>query len=160
MNYIIDGHNLIPHVPGLSLADLDDELQLTALVREFCRLSRSHAELYFDGAPPPRKSPSGGGQVHVHFVRKGTAADEDMIHFMHLAGRNAKNYTLVSSDHHIQAEARSLGVTILESPVFAQKMNQVLSMEKAASSKAEPGLSKEDVQAWLDEFNHNRPKNS
>jgi predicted RNA-binding protein with PIN domain len=160
MNYIIDGHNLVPYVPSMSLSDLDDELKLTAFVSEFCRLSRSHAELYFDGAPPPQKSPSGGGQVHVHFVRKGTPADEEIIRFMHHAGHNARNYTLVSSDHHIQSEARSLGVTILDSPVFAQRMIQVLSAEKTTSDKAEPGLSEQEVQGWLDEFNPTRPRSS
>jgi len=70
MNYIIDGHNLIPNIPGLSLSDLDDEPRMIAIVREFCRLSRSHAELYFDGAPPVQSSLPGVVGA-CHFVRKG-----------------------------------------------------------------------------------------
>ena len=31
MPYIIDGHNLIPNVPGLDLNKIDDEIQLKLL---------------------------------------------------------------------------------------------------------------------------------
>lgn len=160
MNYIIDGHNLIPNIPGLSLSDLDDEPRLISLVHEFCRLSRSLAELYFDGAPPAQKSITGGGQVRVHFVRKGIPADEAIIHFMHQAGRNAKNHTLVSSDHHIQSEARSLGIPFIESAAFAQKMLHVLTTARTSAGKSEPALSPGEVENWLQEFTSGRSKDS
>ena len=35
MTYLIDGHNLIPHVAGLSLDQLDDEDGLVALLVGF-----------------------------------------------------------------------------------------------------------------------------
>lgn len=50
MPYLIDGHNLIPKL-GLRLDSPDDELELTAILQEFSRLSRHAAEVYFDGAP-------------------------------------------------------------------------------------------------------------
>jgi hypothetical protein len=34
MPYIVDGHNLIPKVPGLNLQDMEDELQLVELLQE------------------------------------------------------------------------------------------------------------------------------
>ena len=33
MHYLIDGHNLIARVPGLSLADPDDEVKLLQLLK-------------------------------------------------------------------------------------------------------------------------------
>jgi len=47
---VIDGHNLIPKVPGIHLADPDDENKLIQMIGEYCRLSRTRADLFFDGA--------------------------------------------------------------------------------------------------------------
>ena len=52
MPLIIDGHNLIPKIPGLSLQAIDDETQLVELLGEYCRLSRRQVEVFFDNAPP------------------------------------------------------------------------------------------------------------
>ncbi len=38
--YIIDGHNLIPKLPGRSLRELDDEMALVGLLQTFGRLRR------------------------------------------------------------------------------------------------------------------------
>ena len=51
MPYIVDGHNLIPHV-GLRLNAEDDEMALVEMLREFCRVKKTRIEIYFDGAPP------------------------------------------------------------------------------------------------------------
>ena len=160
MKYIIDGHNLIPNIPGLTLSDLDDEVQLIRLIQEYCRLSRSQAELFFDGAPPAYKLQGGGGSVHMHFVRKGTSADDAIIQYMHHAGQNKQNLTLVTSDHRIHAEARSLGIKILESPMFARVMIQMLRAAQDTRSKAEPELSSSEVDQWLEIFGSDRNKNS
>ena len=79
MTLIIDGHNLIPKVPGMQLSDMDDETKLVELVREYCRRRRVKAEVFFDGALPGFKAGSGGGLVHVHNVRKGRTADDAMV---------------------------------------------------------------------------------
>jgi len=42
---IIDGHNLVPKIPGLHLKDEDDEVRLIELLQEYCRLARRQAEL-------------------------------------------------------------------------------------------------------------------
>jgi len=49
MEWIIDGHNLIPHVRGLSLADLDDEQALIELLIQFCRLKHDRAVVFLTG---------------------------------------------------------------------------------------------------------------
>ena len=50
MRWIIDGHNLIPHIPGLSLSDLDDEDKLILWIQEFLKGNHDSVELYFDKA--------------------------------------------------------------------------------------------------------------
>ncbi len=160
MNYVIDGHNLIPHIPGLSLSDLDDEPSLISMLQEYCRLTRSRAELYFDGAPPAQKSAQGGGLVRVHFVRKGTSADDAIIRSLHQKGTSVRNDSLVSSDHRIQAEARVVGMTVIESAEFARRMVNVLSSAQSAAGKVEPTLTPSEVEDWLQRFSADSGKDS
>ena len=55
---VIDGHNLVPKIPGLSLHEVDDEERLLALLQAYARAKRKKIEVFFDGAPP------GQGIVH------------------------------------------------------------------------------------------------
>ncbi len=75
MPFLIDGHNLIPHI-GLRLDSLDDELELIRLLQEYCRLSRSQAEAYFDNAPAGQPAKQKHGAVTAHSVRRPDIADE------------------------------------------------------------------------------------
>ncbi len=160
MTLIIDGHNLIPKIPGISLADENDEQQLLALISEYCRLTRNHAEVFFDGAPPPQRLPGGGGLVHAHYVRKGTAADDAIIAFVEKSGKNAKNQTVVSSDRHIQAQVRAFGSAVVSSETFAAKVIRKFRESPAAKTKDEPSLSDEEVNRWMEIFRAGRGQNS
>ena len=40
MGYLIDGHNLIPKIPGMSLRMEDDEQELIQLLQDFSRYKR------------------------------------------------------------------------------------------------------------------------
>jgi predicted RNA-binding protein with PIN domain len=73
---MIDGHNLIPKVDGLSLAALDDETRLIELLQEFCRIRRKQVEVYFDNAPPGQPQRGVFGPVTAFFVREGRTADD------------------------------------------------------------------------------------
>lgn len=153
MNLVIDGHNLIPKIPGMSLKDLDDEPKLIALVQEYCRLKHTTAELFFDGALPGFSSGIKGGLVHIHAVRKGTAADEAILNFLTQKGKAARNFTLISSDHHVQTQGRNLGATILTSDQFAHDLVNTLSQpEKKSSGDLKP-LSQTEINEWLELFN-------
>ena len=52
MPYLIDGHNLIPRIPGLSLKDLDDETALIQILQRFAARQGSRVDVFFDRAPP------------------------------------------------------------------------------------------------------------
>ncbi len=76
MPYLIDGHNLIPKL-GLRLDSMEDEMELVALLQEYCRLTRrSGMEVYFDGAPAGQAGTRKMGPITAHFVRLGSSADE------------------------------------------------------------------------------------
>ena len=76
MIYIVDGHNLIPKLPGLSLEALDDELRLIERLQVFCRIQRSSVQVFFDRAPAGYSGARSFGSVRAHFVPQGTIADD------------------------------------------------------------------------------------
>ena len=158
MALVIDGHNLIPKILGMSLADLDDEPHLIHLVQEYCRLRRNAAELFFDGALPGTPAGSGGGLVHVHSVRKGMTADQAMIDFLTAKGKSARNYTLVSSDRRVQTEARSLGCSLLSAEQFAADLMNTISQAVYHKKEQNDPLSNEEVKNWLNIFGEKKEK--
>ena len=153
MTLVIDGHNLVPKIPGMRLTDLDDESELIQLVQQYCRLRRNNAELFFDGALPGMPGVKTGGLVHVHNVPKGMTADQAIVDFLSARGKAARNYTLVSSDRRVQAEARSLGCTILSSDQFSAELVNTLSQMSEEKKKQDKPLSAAEVDEWLEWFN-------
>jgi predicted RNA-binding protein with PIN domain len=152
MTLIIDGHNLIPKVPGMQLSDMDDETKLVELVREYCRRRRVKAEVFFDGALPGSKPGGGDGLVRVHNVRKGRTADDAMVKHLEALGKAARNCILVSADRRVKAEARSLGCTVLSTDQFAAEMMNALSQVEVYSKEDAGPLPTDEVDKWLDLF--------
>ena len=147
MPYLIDGHNLIPKV-GLRLDSMDDEMELVAILQEFARLHRRQVEVYFDGAPADQAGTRSLGTVKAHFVRAGTTADEAITRRLKKMGRSAKNWTVVSSDRQVQANARAAHTEVLSSDEFARLLQQTPrgeSSKPAADRKVSPA----EVDEWL-----------
>jgi len=158
MPYLIDGHNLIPKV-GLRLDSLDDEQELIAILQEYSRIERKkQVEVYFDGAPPPHAGTRRLGTIIAHFVLLGTTADDAIKRRLIKMGKSAKNWTVVSSDRQVQAEARSARAEIVSSDEFAKKLKQA--RESAPKPANDRKLSQQEVDDWLKMFegrNH-KPK--
>ncbi len=126
MPYIIDGHNLIPKIPGLALSDIDDEQQLVELLGEYCRRERKQAEVYFDNAPPGGPRTQSFGAVTARFVRQGLTADAAIQARLGRLGKSARNWTVVSSDLQVQQAARQARAHYLSAEAFAVKLTQAL----------------------------------
>jgi len=150
MPYLVDGHNLIPKV-GLRLDSLDDEMQLVAVLKEFSRLHRKQVEVYFDGAPADQAGTRGLGTVKAHFIRAGTTADAAITRRLKKLGRAAKNWTVVSSDRQVQAEARAARAEVLSSDEFARLLQQIPRGE-ASKPAADRKVSPAEVDEWLKLF--------
>ena len=91
------------------------------------------------------------GTVKAHFVRAGTTADAAIARRLKRMGRSAKNWTVVSSDREVQAEARSARAEVLSSEEFARLLQQTPrgeSSKPAADRKVLPG----EVDEWLKIF--------
>ena len=153
MPYIVDGHNLIPTL-GLRLDSVDDEMELIAILQEFCRLERRQVDVYFDGAPTPQAGTRKLGSVTAHFVRLGTTADDAIRKRLKKLGKSAKNWTVVSSDRQVQAEARAAHAEAIPSAVFAQILRQA--RNSAPKSAEDRTLSPKEVEEWLKLFGGKR----
>lgn len=150
MPYLVDGHNLIPKV-GLRLDSLDDEMELVAVLQEFARLHRRQVEVYFDGAPAGHARTRNLGAVKATFVRLGTTADAAIARRLRKLGRAAKNWTVVSSDRQVQADARAVRATVLSSEEFARLLQQTPRSERSKAA-ADRQVSSTEVEEWLKIF--------
>lgn len=149
MPYLVDGHNLIPKV-GLRLDSFDDEEDLILRLQEFCRLRRAQVEVYFDGAVAGTQPTRKAGAVTCHFVRRGSTADAAIEATLARLGKQARNWSVVSSDKRVQNAARAVHAKVLSSEEFALEISKA--GEKAMSSKRETGLSPEEVDEWFGFF--------
>jgi predicted RNA-binding protein with PIN domain len=150
MPYLVDGHNLIPKV-GLRLDSFDDEMELVAVLQEFARLHRKQVEVYFDGAPADQAGTRGLGIVKATFVRAGTTADAAIARRIKKLGRAAKNWTVVSSDRQVQAEARAARAEVLSSEEFARLLQQTPRTESGKTA-VDKKVSPKEVDEWLKIF--------
>jgi len=153
MPYLIDGHNLVPKIPGLSLRAVDDEIHLVELLQEYCRVHRKTVEVYFDNAPPGQSGTRRFGQVTAHFVRQGTSADLAIRQRLARLGKSAPNWTVVSSDGEVQAAARLARAQVTSAESFVQVLQQSLNKNaNPEQSHREGALSAEEVEEWLTLF--------
>jgi predicted RNA-binding protein with PIN domain len=156
MPYLIDGHNLIPKIPGLSLKEIDDELLLIQRLQRFSQQTGKRLEVFFDNAPAGQSGTRDYGNVRAHFVRQGTTADHAIKKRLSQLGRSAHNWTVVSSDRGVQASARALHARVIPSSDFARGL--ALTHEgEPVNPETDPDLSlnQEDVRDWLEFFETN-----
>lgn len=151
MPYLIDGHNLIPKL-GLRLDSPEDEMELLRLLGDYCRFSRRQGlEVYFDGAPTNLAGTRPVGLIKAHFVRQGYSADDAIRDRLKKLGKAAKNWTVVSSDGQVRANAQQAHATWLSSDQFAAQVQDVLRAGPQAGESA-PGMSQEELNTWLKAF--------
>lgn len=149
MNFLVDGHNLIPKL-GMRLDSLDDEQALVARLQEFCRLQRAMVEVYFDGAPGGNPAQKKTGAVTAHFIRRGSSADAAIETRLSRLGKQARNWTVVSSDFRVQAAGRAVHANVSSSEEFAAKIFS--NNAPGGQPKSERDLNPAEVEEWLDLF--------
>ena len=156
MPYLIDGHNLIPKL-GLRLDSMEDERELVVLLQEYCRLTRrSGLEVYFDGAPPGQAGTRKMSPITAHFVPLGSSADEAIRKRLKALGKSAKNWTVVTSDRQVQAEARAAQAEIISSETFAALLKEARS--STLKPDKEQKLSQEEIEEWMRLFQKGKPR--
>lgn len=155
MPFLIDGHNLIPKV-GLRLDSINDELELVGILQEYSRKSRKGIEVYFDGAPAGGSGSKRFGRVTAYFVSERSTADAAIEKRLNALKGEARNWTVVSSDHRILAAAHSARAATETSEEFARilKGDPGSRLERRAGEVGRGGgvLSEVELNHWLDIF--------
>lgn len=159
---IIDGHNLIPKIPGMHLSDLDDEMRLVEMLQEYARIRRrGPVECFFDKAPAGQTRVKKMGSVKVQFARIGKSADEDIEARLEQLGKEARNYLVVSADQRVRRAARGAGAKDLSSEEFAKDLVATLTEKNEASKKVvkplgEEKLPADEVNMWMEMFRNRK----
>ncbi|MDH5507064.1 MAG: NYN domain-containing protein [Anaerolineae bacterium] len=158
MPIIIDGHNLIPHIPGIQLNDLDDEHELVEMLQEYCQRTTKRVEVYFDKAAPGGQRAKVFGRVTARFVHAGMTADTAIANHLKRLGKEARNWSVVSSDNEVNAAARRAQAQTISSAAFAQQIFAALHADdKGAAPDLAAPLSAADVDEWMDLFSQADP---
>jgi predicted RNA-binding protein with PIN domain len=148
MPYLIDGHNLIGAFPGLTLSDPDDEHQLLRILERFGHATRRKAVVFFDrGRPDMGPLARAGGMVHAHFVPPPRRADDAILDFLR-DRKDARQYTVISSDAEIRVRSRRAGAKVVSSQDFAREVRSRLRQAGIEKPPEDP----EDFDLWMDIF--------
>ena len=153
MPYLIDGHNLIPHLAGVELKDLDDETVLIERLRQFSQRKRVKIEVYFDRAPSGRTRKQSFGFVTAFFISRDQSADAAIQIRLQQLGREAKNWTVVSSDREVRHAAQVHQARVRHAVDFAAQLGEKRKMNGGLRNpKWDPSLSEEEVEYWRRRF--------
>jgi len=145
---MIDGHNLIPHIPNISLQDPDDEERLIELLIAFCSKVNKRATVYFDRGARGWQDPMLMGGVTARFIAAPRNADQAISsHLRNLRGE-ARNWTVVSSDREVQRAAKSAGSRILSSREFAHLLHPAAPRIEEEPEKPSGPDSEEEIAFW------------
>ncbi len=153
MPYLIDGHNLIPKLPGVSLSDVDDEDRLIEILQEFARHKPGkRIEVYFDRRAPGAERSRTFGNIRAHFIAPPSDADTAIIARLKKLGGSARTWTVVSSDRKVQAAAREAGARVLRAEEFTRQIREAKAPSAEPSplpsQKTQVNLTPEEVDEW------------
>ncbi len=141
MALLIDGHNLIGILPGIDLADRDDEVQLVHRLQAYHGASGKSMIVFFDSGDMPGTAgnPSVPG-VAVRFARRPQTADDLILAFLRKS-RQPGQHAVVTNDRELAGLARQLGASVLAASQFAE---QLRAQTRSARTTGEPLLDPRD----------------
>jgi predicted RNA-binding protein with PIN domain len=136
MTLLIDGHNLIGVMPGIDLADADDEWQLVQRLRPYAAARRQSLTVVFDSGlgPAPQWQLSGGG-VTVRFAPPGVEADAVLLHLLHASPQPTK-VTVITNDQGLAGRVRAAGGQVRSATQFAAQISPARTAPAPAAETA------------------------
>jgi predicted RNA-binding protein with PIN domain len=155
MPYLIDGNNLIGHIPHLRLNDPQSRYRLVARLLIFQRRRKTKIVLVFDG--PPDLNLFGEKYRRKKFAILYPDFDQNadtIIQEQVLKQTDLRNFFVVSSDREIKAFAKNKGAKVLTCQQFYRQLKAVLKDYKNSLSlkKEDFSLSPFEVKQWLEIF--------
>ena len=152
MRYLIDGHNLIAHLPDINLEDPHDEVKLVYKLRGFSARTGKKITVVFDGGIPGGVSKSlSTTRISVKFASSNRSTADQILKNTLRSTKNPHDVILVTSDNEISAVASSRKIKTLAAREFIQLLrppDDMLTSEKEDN----PTLSAGEVETWLQIF--------
>jgi len=155
MPYLIDGNNLIGHIPSLDLKDQASRKLLVSRLRIFQEVKKTRVIIVFDGPLDPDISEGNSKDTHfrVCFPPFSQTAD-NVIEEIVCRQTDLRQFFVVSSDREIKYFARSKGAKPLDCSDFLgrlkaalKKYNKIAEMDKNTTPP-----SPLEVDIWSDIF--------
>lgn len=146
MPILIDGHNLIGRLPGISLQDPDDEEKLARMLSSYRSRTGKAVTVVFDpGGAHALSTRRRLGGVEIVFAPHGSDADRVIRRRVQKA-RNPSEWLVVTSDGELAEAVGRLGARVQSADAFASDM--------AGSAVASPDWretppSPDEVDSWL-----------
>ena len=149
MPYLIDGHNLIAQMPGMTLADPDDEIQLVLRLRQFAARKKLKITVIFDhGIPGGWSRDLSTGPVKVVFAGSHSNADRVILERIREAAK-PRDIQLVTSDRELRREAEARRAEVITSQDFALMLVRPSPGKQRPDERENIKLSKDEVKEWM-----------
>jgi predicted RNA-binding protein with PIN domain len=125
MPYLIDGNNLIGHLPFLEIKTPDSRFELIGRLLVFQKIKNTRVIVVFDGPPDPdiTEEDFKGLPFHVFYPDKGQDADE-VIKKIISKETDLRRFFVVSSDREIKHFAKSKGAKSLSCEEFRKHLKK------------------------------------
>jgi predicted RNA-binding protein with PIN domain len=146
---LIDGHNLIGRMEGLSLTDPEDELKLVHRLIAYAARTGKQVTVVFDpGAGPGLAEKRRHGKVEVSFAPLGSSADA-VIRRRVQAASDRQGWLVVTSDLELANAVRRAGARVGSSEEFAAELE---APRGGPAGSGDVRLTPDEVDAWLELF--------
>ncbi len=155
MPYLIDGNNLIGHIPHLKLDDPKSKYRLVAQLMIFQRITKRKVLLVFDG--PPDLELLGDryqGKKFVIIYPSDEKNADEVIKKQIGKQTDFRHFTVVSSDREIKAFAHMNKAKVIDCDHFYKELKALLKKFRIEKSmeKTPRKLSPLEVNHWLEIF--------
>jgi predicted RNA-binding protein with PIN domain len=149
---------MIMAMDQIELDDPDDEVKLVELLAARVPKVPRRIDVYFDrGMPGQLPLPRSGG-VRAYFITLPRSADDAILAHIDRLGKEAPNWTVVSSDTQIRKAAQQKGARTVSSEEFAKRLSKRQETDEVtAPEKPTDVSSEEEIAFWERLFRQGSP---
>ena len=149
MPLLVDGHNLIGQIPGISLADANDEAKLVMLLRRYATAKRARQVfVVFDHGVYGHPEQLDGYGVSCYFARSPRDADQELMRRIKKVA-HPKEWTVVTSDRQVARVAADRGVQVISSQAFVAQLTTPALQAAPEEKPRDVKLSAEEIDEWM-----------
>ncbi len=159
MPYLIDGNNLLGHMPDLSLKNRVDRYRLLSRLLSFQQVKNTRVILVFDGPPDDNFAPE--KFQGIPFSVRSPAAEENadmVIQDIISQETDLRQFFVVSSDREIRRYAHAKGAKSIKCEEFLRELKAARRehRESAEMEKQEEFPSPLEIKHWAEIFRKNK----